>query len=84
MHTFKVVKERFGWAVHLGDGMSTPFWSLALAIREANLLCEALRRHGVAAEVTMDEEVIETTRSSDPGGSLGRDPQGPKQHAAWR
>jgi len=78
MHTFKVVKERFGWAVHLGDGMITPFWSQALAIREAGRLCESLRRHGAAAEVVIEEEVIGAAGTSDLAGSFGRD------QAAWR
>jgi hypothetical protein len=80
MQTFKVVKERFGWAVRFGRGMSTPFWSQASAVREANCLCEALRRHGVVAEVIMEEEVIEAARTSD----LGRNPGESSYHAAWR
>ena len=55
MHTFKVVKEQHGWAVRLGHGMSTPFWSRVVAIQEANCLCEALRSHGEAAEVVIEE-----------------------------
>ncbi|HXQ46828.1 MAG TPA: hypothetical protein VN806_09440 [Caulobacteraceae bacterium] len=62
MHTYKVVKEPHGWAVRLGDGMCTPFWSKAKAIREAGRLCEALRLHGVAAEVVVEEEPVRTTR----------------------
>jgi len=56
MHTFKVVKEPHGWAVRLGHGMTTPFWSRAVAIQEANCLCDALRRHGEVAEVVIEEE----------------------------
>jgi len=55
MHTFKVVKEPCGWAVRLGHGMSSPFWSRAVAIQEANCLCDALRSHGEAAEVVIEE-----------------------------
>ena len=55
MHTFKVVKEPCGWAVRLGYGMSTPFWSRAAAIQEANRLCDALRSHGEAAEVVIEQ-----------------------------
>ncbi len=62
MHTFKVVKEPHGWAVRLGGGMSTPFWSRALAIQDANCLCDALRSHGEAAEVVIDE--IDTAEAS--------------------
>jgi hypothetical protein len=56
MHTFKVVKEPHGWAVRLGHGMCTPFWSQAQAVREANRLCGALRLHGASAEVVVDQE----------------------------
>lgn len=84
MFTFKVVKERFGWAVHLGDGMSTPFWSRGLAIRGASRLCEGLRRHGAAAEVIIEDEVIKAAETADPGELLGRDPHGSNHHAAWR
>jgi hypothetical protein len=69
MHTFKVVKEPHGWAVRLGDGMCTPFWSRTQAIREANRLCEALRLHGVSAEVVVDEE---PTRTTKPAGAAFR------------
>lgn len=55
MHTFKVVKEPHGWAVRMDVGMSTPFWSRAHAIREADGMCEELRRHGVRAEVIVDD-----------------------------
>jgi hypothetical protein len=54
MHTFKVVKEAYGWAVRTDCGMSTPFWSRAIAIQEANALCAALRTHGEAAEVVVE------------------------------
>lgn len=56
MHTFKVVKEPHGWAVRLDPGMCTPFWSQALAVREAEQLCRSLRAHGVAAEVVVQAE----------------------------
>ncbi len=55
MHVFKVVKEPYGWAVRLDSGMTTPFWSRAMAIREANCLCDALRSHGEQAEVLAEE-----------------------------
>jgi hypothetical protein len=56
MHTFKVVREEFGWAVRLGPAMTTPFWTQAAALREANALCEGLRSHGVAAEIVVVED----------------------------
>ncbi len=55
MHTFKVVKEPYGWAVCIDHGMSTPFWSRATAIQEADCLCSAIRGHGEAAEVVIEE-----------------------------
>ena len=77
MHTFKVVKEPHGWAVRLGPGMCTPFWSETLAIREAERLCQALRAHGVAAEV-----IVETERATfaDEGSQV----QDRRTQAAWR
>ena len=54
VHTFKVVKEPFGWAVRVGQGMSAPYWSRELAVCEAERLCDALRRHGEAAEVMIE------------------------------
>ena len=54
MHTFKVVKEPYGWAVRVGNGVSTPFWSQAFAVREANCLCAGLCGHGENAEVVIE------------------------------
>ncbi|HXQ16662.1 MAG TPA: hypothetical protein VN814_18770 [Caulobacteraceae bacterium] len=67
MHTFKVVREEFGWAVRLGPGMTTPFWSQAAALREANALCKSLRSHGVAAEVVVEEGL-----GNEPGAASRR------------
>jgi hypothetical protein len=57
MHTFRVVKEPHGWSVRVGSGVTTPFRSHAMAIRAANRLSEALRRHGVATTVTIEDEM---------------------------
>jgi hypothetical protein len=66
MHTFKVVKESNGWAVRLGEGMTTPFWSRKLAVMEADRLCAALRRHGEGARVVIDpNELGEAPRTFD-------------------
>ena len=54
MITFKVVKEQHGWAIRMDERM-TPFWSRDLAIREANCLVAAIRRHGEYAEVSVDD-----------------------------
>ena len=67
MHTFKVVKEPFGWAVRVGEGMSAPYWSRELAVCEAKRLCDALRRHGEAAQV-----MIEANESGEVSGRPGR------------
>jgi len=70
MITFNVVKEPHGWAVRMGQRMTTPFWSRDLAIREANCLADALRRHGECAEVIVEGgepvQVIRTPRSPRP------------------
>ena len=43
MITFKVVKEQHGWAIRMGEGTMTPFWSRDLAARRANSLAAAIR-----------------------------------------
>jgi hypothetical protein len=55
MITFKVVKERHGWAVQMGEQMTTPFWSRGLAVREADCIAAGIRRHGVIVEVFIEE-----------------------------
>lgn len=54
MITFNVVKDQHGWAVRMGDRMTTPFWRRDLAIREAVCLADAIRRHGEGAEVIVE------------------------------
>jgi hypothetical protein len=54
MITFKVVKEEFGWAVRIGERMTTPFWSKDLAVRRAHSLADSIRRHGAPAEVLIE------------------------------
>ena len=71
MHTFRVVKEQHGWAVRLGEGMSTPFWTRALAVQEANCLCDGLRRHGQRAEVVVEEP--DGAGGADAGARLSAD-----------
>lgn len=53
--SFRVVKEPYGWAVRLGDGMMTPFRSQTLALQHARDIAEALRRRGELAEVIIEE-----------------------------
>jgi hypothetical protein len=64
MQTFRVVKEPHGWAVRLHPAMCTPFWSKALAIHEAERLCQSLRGHGVEAEVWVEPECALPDRNS--------------------
>ena len=54
MITFNVVKEQHGWAIRMDERMMTPFWSRDMAIREANHLADAIRRHGECAEVIVE------------------------------
>jgi hypothetical protein len=54
MVTFDVVKERHGWAIRMGERMTTPFWSRDAAILEANCLADAIRCHGEYAEVIVE------------------------------
>ncbi len=54
MIIFDVVKEEHGWAVKMGQRMTTPFWSRTVAITEANRLAAAIRRHGALTEVVIE------------------------------
>lgn len=56
--SFRVVKEPYGWAVRLGDGMMTPFSSKLLAIKHANGCADALRRCGEPVEVVVEERPV--------------------------
>jgi len=56
MLTFEIVKGPQGWIVRLGSGVSIPFRSYERAVREADGLCDAIRRHGAIAEVAVAEE----------------------------
>ena len=53
MIIFDVVKEEHGWAVKMGQRMTTPFWSRTVAITEANRLAAGIRRHGALTEVVV-------------------------------
>ena len=54
MIRFNVVKETHGWAIRMGERMTTPFWSKEQAVRQAKLLAEAIRRHGELTEVVVE------------------------------
>jgi len=56
----RVVKDRFGWQVCFGQGTNTCFRTRELAVREARLLCEALRLHGLSVDVIVEDEEPET------------------------
>lgn len=71
MITFKVVKERYGWAILMGECMKTLFWSKGLAIREANCLADAIRCHGECAEVIV-EDAKRTENSNHQGIEISR------------
>lgn len=53
MIRFNVVKERYGWAIRMGECMTTPFWSRDMAVREANRLADAIGGHGERTEVVI-------------------------------
>jgi hypothetical protein len=54
MITFSVVKEQHGWAIRIGERMTTPFWSRDVAVREASCLADAIRCHGECSEVIVE------------------------------
>ncbi len=54
MITFNVVEEQHGWAVRMGQRMTTPFRSKSLAVSEANRLADGIRRHGQTIEVIVE------------------------------
>jgi len=56
MLTFEIVQGPQGWIVRLGSGVSIPFRSYERAVREADGLCDAIRRHGAIAEVVVEGE----------------------------
>ena len=54
MICFRVVKEPYGWAVRMGQGMMTPFRFRHHASEHATGFAEALRRRGERAEVVIE------------------------------
>jgi hypothetical protein len=68
MISFKVVKERHGWAIRTGEEMMTPYWSRELAIREADRMSAGLSRHGALTEVLIEE--IDSMETIVVGSSL--------------
>ena len=74
MLTFNVVKEPYGWAIRMGERMSTPYRSRLSAIRDAQGMAEAIRRQGGCIEVVVEDD----------GMSGGLDGAGEPAIAAWR
>jgi hypothetical protein len=72
MITFNVVKEPCGWAIRLGERMTTSFWSREVAISEANALAEAIRRHGECTEVVVEGVQPGATTMRPSGSSSSR------------
>jgi len=54
MITYAVVQEPHGWAIRVGGHMTSPFRSRESAVRKANQLATALRRHGQTASVMIE------------------------------
>ncbi len=76
MIVFNVVKEKYGWAVRMGDRMTTPFWSRDLAIREANCLADSIRGHGESAQVVVEEVETSGMAAATVDNPLGVGPMG--------
>ncbi len=75
MIIFNVVKEPHGWAVRMGERMTTPFWSKDLAVLEANRLAASIRRHGERAEVVVENhDPRESSSKPQSPGSIGSNP----------
>jgi len=72
MITFNVVKEPYGWAIRMGECMTTPFWSRDLAICEAYALAEAIRCHGECAEVLIEGIKPKDSPKTNRGSSSSR------------
>lgn len=53
---FEVVKEPYGWAVRRDSRMMTPCWCKAAAVEQARRMVDALRRHGTAADLCVEDE----------------------------
>jgi hypothetical protein len=52
-----VSRERRRWAVHIGESVTSRFWSSDLAIRLAKALDDAIRRHGARVELMVEGNV---------------------------
>jgi hypothetical protein len=52
----KVGREEYGWAIRIGECMTSPFWSRDLAIRDATALANAIRGHGEQVSLVAEQE----------------------------
>jgi len=66
MHRFEVIREPYGWSVRVSPTTTTLFRSRSVAIQEAHNLRDALRRHGVSAEVVVDADELDGEMRSAP------------------
>jgi hypothetical protein len=72
MITFNIVKERHGWAIRMGERITTPFRSRDMAVREANRLAGAIGRHGERTEVIAEDADPTQPRDQITGGRASR------------
>jgi hypothetical protein len=85
MHTFKVIKDRNGWLVLLGEGMMMPFRTQQRAIEEAQSLCDALHSHGQRADVVIEcPEVPESAATRDRLTAVRRAAEPRNARPLWR
>jgi hypothetical protein len=76
MITFRVVKEELGWGIRMGEISTTLFGSKDLAVREANLLAEAICRHGEPVQVAIeDDEPVQRPRPVDDAAPIRPEPR---------
>jgi hypothetical protein len=73
MIRFNVVKETHGWAIRMGERMTTPFWSKEQAVRQAKILAEAIGRHGERTEVVIEGAAPEEDRAGAETRSFSSD-----------
>lgn len=58
MLIIRVVQDHHGWSIRSGEGVKAPFRSKKMAALKADMLAGALRRHGVATRVIVENEAL--------------------------